>query len=298
MLSFIARSTALVVICLIFLIFVKFEVSILSIITKRSDPYRVLDNIIIFFGIQAILSLSLIISIYYTFSKTEVADTTEIRDSVDLPDYQMQSNKLSDLHDMGIRYWDDWDIGDGTIGCRYGATVKRWNLREKLIDGLKKDPFGRRHIMNMWQEADFHDETGGTDKGLVPCCYETIWNVRKGEDGLYLDMLMNQRSSDYETSCAINEIQYIALQLMVAAECGYKPGVFTHVIDNVQIYDRHMEQAKTIIDREPVPCSAHLVLHGEGKHFDDFTIDDFEMVDYPLKEIKEENPQLEFELGI
>lgn len=212
--------------------------------------------------------------------------------------YQMQSNKLSDLHGMGIYYWDDWDIGDGTIGCRYGATVKRWNLRAKLIDGLKKDPFGRRHIMNMWQEADFHDETGGTDKGLVPCCYETVWNVRKGEDGLYLDMLMNQRSSDYETSCAINEIQYIALQLMVAAECGYKPGMFTHVIDNVQIYDRHMEQAKTIIDREPVPCSAHLVLHGEGKHFEEFTIEDFEMVDYPLKEIREENPQLEFELGI
>lgn len=89
-LSFIARSTALVVICLIFLIFVKFEVSILSIIMRRSDPYRVLNNIIIFLGIQAILSLSLIISIYYIFSKhvlgdispqisvTEAADTTEI----------------------------------------------------------------------------------------------------------------------------------------------------------------------------------------------------------------------------
>ena len=31
--------------------------------------------------------------------------------------YQMQSNKLSDLHDLGIKYWDQWDVGDGTIGC-------------------------------------------------------------------------------------------------------------------------------------------------------------------------------------
>ena len=153
--------------------------------------------------------------------------------------------------------------------------------------------------MCMWQEDDFSDETGGTTKGLNPCCYETIWNVRKSKDGtLYLDMLMNQRSSDYETSCAINEIQYIALLLMVARECGMKPGVFTHVMENVQIYDRHIEQAKAIIDRTPVRCKPILKLKESDKGFFNFTIDDFEMVDYPLDEIKKQNPQLKFELGI
>ena len=213
--------------------------------------------------------------------------------------YQMQSNRISDLHELGIKYWDEWDIGDGTIGCRYGATVKRHNLIGKLLKGLKENPFHRRHIMCMWQEDDFSDETGGTTKGLNPCCYETIWNVRKGKDGtLYLDMLMNQRSSDYETSCAINEIQYIALLLMVARECGMKPGVFTHVMENVQIYDRHIEQAKTIIVRTSVRCKPIFKLKESDKGFFDFTIDDFEMVDYPLDEIKKQNPQLKFELGI
>lgn len=212
--------------------------------------------------------------------------------------YQMQSNKLSDLHDLGIKYWDEWDIGDGTIGCRYGATVKRHNLIGKLLDGLKKDPFGRRHIMNLWQEDDFSDETGGTTKGLAPCCYETIWNVRKGKDGkMYLDMLMNQRSSDYEVSCAINELQYIALQLMIARECGFEPGVFTHVLENIQIYDRHIEQVNEILNRTPVECSPSLVLK-EGHKWGEFTIDDFELIDYPLDEIKEVNPQLKFDLGI
>ncbi len=213
--------------------------------------------------------------------------------------YQMQSNKLSDLHDLGIKYWDEWDIGDGTIGCRYGATVKRHNLIGKLLDGLKKDPFGRRHIMCMWQEDDFSDETGGTTKGLNPCCYETIWNVRKGRDGeMYLDMLMNQRSSDYEVSCAINELQYIALLMMVARECGFEPGVFTHVLENVQIYDRHIEQANTILNRTPVECAPMLVLKDNGHRWGEFTIDDFELVDYPLDVIKENNPQLKFDLGI
>ena len=213
--------------------------------------------------------------------------------------YQMQSNRLDDLHALGIHYWDDWDIGDGTIGCRYGATVKRHDLMKRLLKGLREHPFHRRHIMCMWQEDDFADETGGTTKGLNPCCYETIWNVRQDRNGrLFLDMLMNQRSSDYETSCAINEIQYIALMLMVARECNMTPGVFTHVMENVQIYDRHKEQAEAIIKREPVSCSPRLLLDGDGRSFYDFTIDDFHMENYPLEVIKKQNPQLKFELGI
>ena len=210
----------------------------------------------------------------------------------------MQSNKLSDLHDMNIKYWDKWDIGNGTIGCRYGATIKRHNLMNKLLDGLKQDPFGRRHIISMWQEDDFSDETGGTTKGLNPCCYETIWNVRQSKDGLYIDMLMNQRSSDYEVSCAINELQYIALQLMVAKHCGYKPGIFTHVIENAQVYDRHVDNVKEILNRTPVYANTRLVLDTNKTNFYDFTVDDFKLVDYPRNIIEEVNPQLKFDLGI
>ena len=53
--------------------------------------------------------------------------------------YQKQSNKLSDAHDLGINWWDEWDIGDGTIGARYGETVRRYNLMNNLLDGLKID---------------------------------------------------------------------------------------------------------------------------------------------------------------
>ena len=215
--------------------------------------------------------------------------------------YQMQSNKISDLHEMGIKYWDDWDIGDGTIGCRYGATVKKHHLIENLLEGLQNNPFGRRHIMSLWQEDDFKDETGGTTKGLPPCCYETIWNVRRDPETqkLCLDMLLNRRSSDYETSCSINEIQYIALQMMVARHCGMEVGVFSHMIENVQIYDRHIDAAMEIIGREPVECNAFLHIKEEAPtDFFKMSIDDFEMLDYPLSKIKEENPQLQFDLGI
>lgn len=213
--------------------------------------------------------------------------------------YQMQSNKLSDLNEMGVHYWNEWDIGDGTIGCRYGETVRKHNLIGKLLEGLKKDPFGRRHIMSMWQEDDFHDETGGTTKGLNPCCYETIWNCRLGRDGsIYLDMLMNQRSSDFATSVSINELQYIALLLMVAKHCGYKPGVFTHMTENVQIYDRHYQAAVTLLDRTPVAGEPRLVLDTEATDFFDIKFEDFRLEGYPVDEIKKKNPQIELQVAV
>lgn len=109
---------------------------------------------------------------------------------------------------------------------------------------------------------------------------------------------MNQRSSDYEVSCAINELQYIALQLMVAKHCGYKPGIFTHVIENVQVYDRHVDNVKEILNRILVYSNTRLVLDTNKTNFYDFTVDDFKLVDYPRNIIEEVNPQLKFDLGI
>lgn len=214
--------------------------------------------------------------------------------------YQMQSNRLSDIQAMGIKYWNSWDIGDGTIGCRYGGTVKRHDLMNKLLKGLERDPFGRRHILNLWQEDDFDDATGGTTKGLNPCCYETIWNVGKDENGaIRLNMLMNQRSSDYIVSNSINEIQYVALLLMVAKHLGVEPGRFTHISENVQIYDRHISQAKELLQRESVPCNPKLVLDVPNKtNFYDIRLEDFHMEDFPIQKIKEQNPQQQYELGI
>ena len=51
----------------------------------------------------------------------------------------------------GVKWWRPWNIGDGTIGMRYGDTLKRHNIVNNLIVGLKKDPMSRRHVCTMWQ---------------------------------------------------------------------------------------------------------------------------------------------------
>lgn len=216
--------------------------------------------------------------------------------------YQKPTNVIAEMHEMGVKWWDEWDIGDGTIGQRYGATVSRYDLINNLIKDIQNDPYGRRKVVSLWQETDLRETSG-----LAPCAFLTIWNVRKG----FLDMMMVQRSGDMLTASGpggINEIQYAALLMMIAQHTGYEPGVFTHIVANEQIYDRHLDAAEELLNRfdqkelkeeydfsfDGISClKPNLILNKEVKNFYDITIDDFTMKDYePIK------PQIKLELGI
>lgn len=205
--------------------------------------------------------------------------------------YQHPTNKISEMEEMGVSWWSPWDIGDGTIGQRYGATVKRYDLVNNLIKDIKENPYGRRKVMSLWQETDLRE----TD-GLAPCAFLTIWNVR----GEFLDMVLIQRSGDMLTASGaggINEIQYAGLLMMIAKTCCKRAGKFTHFVANEQIYDRHIENAHELLKRGNLNISElkpKLILNKEeGCDFKDIKLEDFELQDYfPIK------PQLKFELGI
>ena len=219
--------------------------------------------------------------------------------------YQKPTNNIAEMCERGVTWWGEWDIGDGTIGQRYGATVARYDLINRLIEDIKNDPYGRRKIVSLWQETDLRETAG-----LAPCAFQTIWNVR----GEYLDMVLVQRSGDMLTASGpggINEIQYAALLMMIPRHTGYKPGVFSHLVANEQIYDRHLEVADVMLERYKEKIDKDfelfesdidawiaqgkpmLVLNPNATNFFEMTIDDFTMENYePMK------PQLKLELGI
>ena len=182
--------------------------------------------------------------------------------------YQKQSNCLKVAREMGINWWDEWNVGDDTIGQRYGATIQRYNLIENLLSGLKNDPFSRRHIIDMYQYHDLNETAG-----LHPCAYSTSWSVRKVNGEYYLDMTLSQRSNDYLMAGYINKIQYVAFQMMVAGHLGYKVGKFCHLVQNLHIYDRHLDSAKELLSRTPLDINPSLSLI--EKDFYDYEISDF-----------------------
>lgn len=198
--------------------------------------------------------------------------------------YQAASNDLKVAREQfGIKWWDSWDIGNGTIGSTYGAIVKRLDLMNELLKGIQENPYGRRHIISLWQEDDLRGEIG-----LPPCAFQTLWSVR----GEYLDCTLIQRSQDILGANNINNTQYVALLMMVAKHCGLKPGKYTHFIQNTHIYDRHIPIAKEFLERPISEKQPKLIFEPKSNNFYDFTIDDFKVIDY------EPQPKVFIEIAI
>ena len=205
--------------------------------------------------------------------------------------YQDQSNSLDLLEDKyNVHYWNDWEVGDSrTIGQRYGAVVKKHDITNKILKQLEANPWNRRNIISLW-DYDAFEETDG----LLPCAFQTMFDVRRVDGEIYLDATLTQRSNDMLVAHHINAMQYVALQMMIAKHFGWKVGKFFYFINNLHIYDNQFEQAEELLRRESSNCQPRLVLNvPDGTNFFDIKPEDFELVDYdPVK------PQLKFDLAI
>lgn len=199
--------------------------------------------------------------------------------------YKDRSNDVAELRSKyNVHYWDQWTDEAGTLGKAYGyqinkdfispETGKMTNQIDRLIEGLKNNPLGRRHFTTMLNMNDLADMT------LIPCAFMTMWTV----SGDRLDMTLIQRSGDFLAAAApggINAFQYYALLLMIAKVTGYRPGKFVHFVQNLHIYDRHLDVVDKIIEKSgverPVP---NLRISDDVKNFYDITIDDFKLENY------------------
>ena len=85
--------------------------------------------------------------------------------------YQDATTDLDVLKDKyGVTWWDEWDLYNDSgvalrnIGSTYGTIISHYDQMRNLIQGLKDNPDGRRHIIDMWQLEDFK-----RPHGLKPC---------------------------------------------------------------------------------------------------------------------------------
>lgn len=179
--------------------------------------------------------------------------------------YQDQSNSLDLLNDKyNIKWWNEFNIGDNTIGERYGKTVSNYNIIEKLLHTFTHDIESRRKIINLWQENDFDKS-----QGLKPCFYNVNFEVRDG----YLDMFLLSRSSDFITAYSINCVQYVCLQMIFAKLFNLKLGKFSIFISNCHIYDRHLQYVEELLSR--VDNSNPIIQLKDFNEFKDVTINHF-----------------------
>ena len=188
--------------------------------------------------------------------------------------WQKKSNNIHELHS---HIWDSWADENGSIGKAYGYQLGvKHEYKEGMFDqvdrvlyDLKNNPYSRRIMTNIYNFQDLHD------MNLYPCAYSMTFNVVDGK----LNAILNQRSQDTLTANNWNVVQYSVLVHMLAQVSGLKAGELIHVISDMHIYDRHIPIIKEIIAREPYPAPK-LEINPEIKDFYDFTVDDFNIVDY------------------
>lgn len=167
-----------------------------------------------------------------------------------------------------------------SIGQTYGHTVKRYDLMNKVLYELEHNPDNRRILMNLWQEEQRIDDP----KALVPCAYMTNWSVRDMDTHRLIDLTLTQRSCDFLMTASINPAQYVMLGMMVCNHLTHKTGIkhtlgiFKHDIQDVHIYDRHLEFVPELLEREPSMDKPTIELICEPKDFYSHTWEDFKII--------------------
>ena len=185
--------------------------------------------------------------------------------------YKDQSNDVRKLQEQNVHIWDEWMLSDGTIGKAYGYQVAKYKQIDKLINTLKTNPQDRRMIISLWNIEDL------PDMALQPCCYQTLWDV----EGDKLNCMLIQRSGDFPLGVPFNMSQYAVLVHLIAQVTGYKPGLFTHVVNNAHIYENQVEAMKLQLTRREQAYEApKLWINSEIKDFYDFTAEDIKLIDY------------------
>lgn len=197
------------------------------------------------------------------------------------------------LQENGVKIWDEWADERGELGPVYGHQWRSWGgpcgpsddldpsdeknvasqgidqIRD-LIERIKTDPDSRRLIVSAWNVADV------PKMALPPCHLLFQFYVAEGR----LSCQLYQRSADLFLGVPFNIASYALLTKMIAQVTGLELGDFVHTFGDVHLYENHLEQAQTQLDREPRPLPTMQINPDVDDLFafryEDFTLENYD----------------------
>jgi len=146
------------------------------------------------------------------------------------------------MQEHGVKIWDEWATkeqcakfgrAEGELGPVYGhqwrnfgATLKPDSTYEqdgvdqitRLIEGIKKNPDGRRHIVTGWNPKE-------ADQVELPPCH-TLFQFYVADEKLSCQLY--QRSADIFLGVPFNIASYALLTHMIAQVCNLAVGDFVY----------------------------------------------------------------------
>ena len=185
-------------------------------------------------------------------------------------------------------YWKSYAKFEGDLGRVYGCQWRTWNTHKlkwtssseseplyidqlaNLIDGLKKDPNGRRHIISAWNVGELEQ------MALPPCHVMSQFYVSTSGK---LSCHMYQRSADVGLGIPFNISSYALLTHLIAQVCNLEVGDLIISLGDCHIYLNHVEQLQKQLTRSPLPLPT-LQLNPDIKDIEKFAMNDIELINY------------------
>ena len=167
-------------------------------------------------------------------------------------------------------YWKNKSKFIGDVGKIYGVQWRNFNgvdQIQELIEGLKKNPNSRRHILTAWNPSEINEMS------LPPCHAFSQFFVSNNK----LSCQLYQRSCDMFLGVPFNIASYSLLIHIIAEECKLGVGEFVHSLGDFHIYEEHFDQVKIQLTREPKQLPT---LDFLPKNINDYKTSDFQLLDY------------------
>jgi thymidylate synthase len=199
--------------------------------------------------------------------------------------YSKPRSELKDLSKFSTIWTDNADnqgkelgyINTDTIkelGPVYGVQWRNWSGTDqikKLINDLKVNPDGRRHILSAWNVNEL-------DKmALPPCHVMSQYYVSNGTISCH----MYQRSADMFLGVPFNIASYALLLSILGNILDLKPKYFVHSFGDAHIYSNSIEQVKEQLSREPLPLPKLKMPNISSiDEIKDLSIEDFKLEGY------------------
>ena len=176
-----------------------------------------------------------------------------------------------------------FNVPEGSIGKGYGFQWRNFGgshwrkdgvdqLRNLIMD-LKKYPHSRKNIVTAWNPTQNHK------MALEPCHMLQQYRVSNGK----LHSLFFMRSSDYVLATGnFNIPQYALINHIIANILDLEPGELVYMGADVHVYQNHIEGAKELLTREPLPLP-QLKIHKNLTCVEDINrlcYDDVELIGY------------------
>lgn len=175
-------------------------------------------------------------------------------------------------------YWKPKAMSKGDLGRVYGVQWRSWtnylayhtDQLIQLIEGIKRDPYSRRHILTAWNPGEL-------DQMALPPCHimSQFYVSNRGE----LSCQMYQRSGDYPLGIPFNIASYSVLTHMIAQVCGLSVGEFIHNVGDAHIYQNQIPAVLEQLNRDPLPLPT-LWLNPTVTDITKFTMDDVKLLNY------------------